>query len=262
MGFWGAVMKTKLAILAAFLGMTTGAYAADMAVKAPGAPVVYNWSGCYLGGEGGWSMGRSQEIGALAPFVGVPVNNGFDMNGALAGFTFGCNLQYQNYVFGLEDDVYWTNLHGRTGDVAPFNVAATNETRLDWANTVRPRIGYAFDRFMIYGTAGVALARTQVLVSLPAFGSVSDHQNRSGWVAGAGAEWAVYTGPFVDLTLKAEYLHGDYNGDLGTQKYFNTPVALGTTAVITREARLTTDTVRFGVNLKFNSGSSTPPVKQ
>jgi outer membrane immunogenic protein len=109
----------------------------------------------------------------------LPINGGFDLNGGgLAGFTFGCNLhlRYNNFVFGIEDDVFWTNLHGSASDQLPFNTAATNQTNESWVNTVRPRVGHAFDRFLVYGTAGVALARTQVLVSDPVFGAVVDHR--------------------------------------------------------------------------------------
>jgi outer membrane immunogenic protein len=67
----------------------------------------------------------------------------------------------------------------------------------------------------------------------------------------------------VDVTLKVEYLHSDYNGELGSQQYFNPSVVLGNTNVVTRETRLTDDMVRAGLNLKFNSGgSTTAPVKQ
>jgi outer membrane immunogenic protein len=255
-------MKTILSVLAAFLGVTTATHAADMPAKAPAAPAVYNWSGCYLGGEGGGSWGRSEQIAGAGPATGATITGGFDLNGALAGFTFGCNLQYNNVVFGLEDDVFWTDMHGSASDRPPFNVATTSQTKVDWVNTVRPRIGYAFDRFMVYGTAGVALARTQVQVANPVFGALVDHQNRSGWVAGAGAEWAAWTGPFVDVILKVEYLHSDYNGDLGSQPYFNPSVVLANGTIVTREARLSSDMVRAGVNLKFNSGGSTAPVKQ
>jgi outer membrane immunogenic protein len=152
-GCWGMGMKKIFSILAVFIGVTTAAYAADMPVKAPGAPAAYNWSGCYLGGEGGGSWGRSQQIATAGAFSGLPINGGFDVTGAIAGFTFGCNLQYNNIVFGIEDDVFWTNLHGSAPDQPPFNAAATNQTKVDWVNTVRPRIGYAFDRFLVYGTA-------------------------------------------------------------------------------------------------------------
>jgi opacity protein-like surface antigen len=78
---------------------------------------------------------------------------------------------------------------------APFVTTTISETREKWLNTLRPRVGYAFDRFMIYGTVGAAAAGTQVLVSNPAFGTLVDHQVRNGWVAGGGAEWAAWSAP-------------------------------------------------------------------
>jgi len=67
-------------------------------------------------------------------------------------------------------------------------VTSTSATRERWIDTLRPRFGYAWDRFMIYGTAGVGLGRTDVTVSNAAFGSFTNSQNRVGWTAGLGGE--------------------------------------------------------------------------
>jgi outer membrane immunogenic protein len=144
--------------------------------KAPPAPVAFNWSGCYIGAEGGGSWGRSEQVAAAGANAGSTITGGFDLNGGLAGGTGGCNLQYDNFVFGIEDDVSWTNEHGSASDRPPFVTTATSQTSEKWINTLRPRLGYAFDRFLVYGTAGVALASTEVLVSNPTFGTLVDHQ--------------------------------------------------------------------------------------
>jgi outer membrane immunogenic protein len=130
----------------------------------------------------------------------------------------------------------------------------TSETREKWLNTLRGRVGYAVDRVMLYGTVGAALAGGQVLVSNPAvFASVSDHQVHSGWVAGAGVEWAAWSAPWADVSFKVEYLHADF----GSTLYVNPSVVLPGATIVTRETHLSDDIVRAGVNLKFNPGGST-----
>ena len=59
-------------------------------------------------------------------------------------------------------------------------MTSTSETREKWLDTFRGRFGYAIDRFMVYGTAGVAVAGTEVRVSNPAFGTLVNSQQRTG----------------------------------------------------------------------------------
>jgi outer membrane immunogenic protein len=246
-------MKKILSILAVVVGSATAGYAADMPAKAPAAPAAFNWGGCYFGVEGGGSWGRSEQVAASGANAGATITGGFNLSGGLAGVTGGCNLQVSNFVFGMEDDFSWANAHGSAGEKLPFNTSNTNETRERWLNTLRGRVGYAFDRFMVYGTAGGALARTEVRVSGPRFGSLFDQQGRIGWVAGVGGEWAAWSLPWTDVMLKVEYLHTDF----GSALYFNPPGTL-----VTRSTRVSDDIVRAGVNLKFNWGGGTVAVKQ
>jgi outer membrane immunogenic protein len=101
-------------------------------------------------------------------------------------------------------------------------------------------------------TGGVAFAGVDAMVSSPVWGSITDSQNRIGWTAGAGAEWAAWLDVWGALTLKIEYLHADFD----SQRYINPPyiTPVGTT-VVSRDVKLTDDMVRVGVNWKFNWGS-------
>jgi hypothetical protein len=76
-----------------------------------------------------------------------------------------------------------TNASGSTFDIAPFNTAATSQTKENWLDTLRGRIGLAWDRALFYGASGAAFARPV------------------GWVVGAIA----YTA-WDHVTLKLEYL--------------------------------------------------------
>ncbi len=245
-------MHRKLTALVATtilgFGLATAASAADLGGKAPvyKSPVMFSWTGCYVGVEGGAAWGRSKDTDADPANVnfGLPINNGFDVSGGLVGGTVGCNYQLNNWVFGVENDISWTDVKGSAFDISPpFQNGATSQTSEKWLDTLRGRIGFAWDRALFYGTAGGAFASTTVQVC-GVITCVSDSQTRTGWVAGAGVEYAARD----HVTLKLEYLHADF----GTGTYINPSVvtAPGHT-ILTRDVPLTNDIVRAGVNYKF-----------
>ncbi len=249
-------MKKIFVAAAAFIGLTTAAFAADMPMSAPYtkapvfAPALFSWTGCYIGIEGGGNWGRSQQTARTGPAVGAPVTNNFNLSGGIVGGTIGCNYQVSNIVLGIENDYSWTNKTGTAQSIAPFDPAITNTTREKWIDTLRGRVGFAMDRVMIYGTAGAAFAGTDVTVTSPVLGTVTNTQTRTGWVAGVGGEWAAMTDSWGAVTFKLEYLHADF----GNKQYFTTPTALGAATVIARDVKLTDDMVRAGVNVKLNWG--------
>src|SRR5262249_42116112 len=136
---------------------------------------------------------------------------------------------------------------GSAPDMPPFNVAATSTTRERWIDMFRGRVGYAIDQFLIYGTAGIAFAGTDVTVSDPA-GAVTESRTRTGLAAGLGGEWAAWTDSWGAVSFKLEYVHTDF----GSKRYFETRPLLGGVPVATRDVRLTDDIVRAGVNVRFN----------
>jgi outer membrane immunogenic protein len=166
----------------------------------------------------------------------MPITTAFDnMSGGLAGATFGCNYQVNAFVFGIENDISWTN------GSAKSQLGQTSEK---WLDTLRGRIGYAFDRTLFYGTGGVAFAGTSTTICNTTPGlCVSNSQTRTGWVVGAGIEYAISQ----ELSLKFEYLHADF----GAGKSVTTQVAQG--AVTTQNIKLTDDLVRVGLNWGFTS---------
>jgi outer membrane immunogenic protein len=253
-------MKKLFLATALFLGATAAAGAADFPAStmptkvAMPAPILFSWTGCYIGVEGGGNWGNSEQISKSGPFIPATITGKFDLSGGIAGGTVGCNVQTSNFVIGIEDDFSWTNKKGSVSDLLPFNPATTSSTREKWVETLRGRFGYTpWERFMIYGTAGVAWAGTQVVVSNPVFGSVSQSQTRAGWVAGVGGEWAAWSGPWGDLTLKLEYLHLGFDA----HNYFDPAISpVPGFTVVTRSVKLSDDMVRAGLNWKFNLWST------
>ena len=230
--------------------IASSANAADLRApvnKAPAmAPAAYNWTGCYLGISGGGNWGSSRVTSASGEFSGLPITNDFDLSGGLLGGTVGCNYQVGSWVFGVENDLSWTNKTGTGRDIPPFNVAATNELKEKWIDTLRGRAGFAWDRAFLYATGGVAFAGTSLTVCGPG-ACANDSQTRTGWTLGAGLEYAVWE----NVSLKLEYLHVDF----GTDRYMNPAITVpGVGTFDTRDVRLTDDIVRAGVNWRFSSG--------
>lgn len=223
--------RVVLAAIAAFAfaAGTNASLAADlgrrpmeMPVKAP--PMyspAYNWSGFYLGVNGGGGWGSSN-------WDTVP--GSFDLSGAMIGGTAGYNYQFGQTVVGLEGDIDWSNIRGSS----TAGCALGCETRNNWLGTVRARAGYAWDRFLPYVTGGVAFGGVEA--NTPGFAGASD--TRVGWTVGGGVEYAITN----NVSAKAEYLYVD----LGS---FNCGLNCGVAA--TDNVSFTSHVVRGGLNWKF-----------
>jgi outer membrane immunogenic protein len=189
--------------------------------KAPPAPLLFDWSGFYVGVNGGWAWSRSNY-----DFAGGSTS--IKGGGGLVGGTLGYNRQVGQAVFGLEGDLDWADVHG-----SAVCAVGTCETTNKWLSTVRGRIGYAVDRFLPYVTGGVAFGKLEA--NVPGVGSASN--TRTGWTAGAGLEYAVTH----NWSVKTEYLYVD----LG--KFSCGAAVCGAPANVDYRAHI----VRAGLNYKF-----------
>lgn len=208
------------------------------ATYVPVAAPVYNWSGIYVGVNGGYAFGNSNWTSSLP---GGPSTGNFNTNGWLAGGTVGANYQFWGgAVLGVEADWDWANINGTSTAIAACSPAAGGagcETKMDWLSTVRGRAGWAFDRVLLYGTGGAAFAPVQSGLNGGPGGFSSTTQ--VGWTAGAGLEFAFAP----NWTAKAEYLFADLgNTTCATNCFVGTSTSVKTTENI----------IRAGVNFKFN----------
>lgn len=146
----------------------------------------WSWTGPYLGLQGGYAWG------------GETINNNGWTGGAYAGYNFQTS---NNIVIGVEGDLSLTNKSG-TGTGAFTGTTAGNP----WNSTVRGRLGYAFDRFLVYGTGGLAVGGVKATTA-----TTSESATRVGWVAGAGIEAALTD----TVTGRVEFRHTD----LGTENF-------------------------------------------
>jgi outer membrane immunogenic protein len=226
------------------------ASAADMAVKAPVQalpPPVYSWTGCYIGAEGGGAWGRSRTRLAA---TGEPFQDPFDVSGGVVGGEWGCNYQFGKIVIGYEGDFSWSNKKGSAFDGLTAGnplIPITVEER--WISTQRGRLGWAWDRTLLYVTGGVAFADARWSGALlpPAFApafTASDTAHFTGGVVGVGVEFAITN----NWTVKGEYLYTD----LGSSTICNATCATPFGPFAARNVSLTDNIVRVGVNYKWN----------
>jgi outer membrane immunogenic protein len=205
-------MRTAALISSILIAGALPAAAADLPVKArPMAPVAmaYNWTGCYIGGNVGGKWVRtsgSVDVGAVpGSAAGTVLFPAADTSTLIAGGQVGCNYQAPgtNWVFGLEGDLDWQRWSRTTilGTPVPFPFIPGDvfDIRSRWQASARGRIGYAWDRLLIYATGGAAftdvtvgtnfIATTTGGVAFPAtVGSVS--KTLVGATVGGGFEYA------------------------------------------------------------------------
>jgi outer membrane immunogenic protein len=181
----------------------------------PPPPGPYDWTGFYAGLNAGYSKGSYfTDLGG--GMSAAAVYDGFSGGGQL-----GFNWQYAQLLLGVEADLQFAAAGGAMSQlVTPVGgggvIFTTLDNRLDAFATVRGRLGYAFDRLLVYGTGGFAAARNtaneQVLV-IPGGGisdfafTPQDSTIHSGYTYGGGIEYAVAE----RWSIKAEYLHLAFN---------------------------------------------------
>lgn len=208
----------------ALLALTGAAWSADLPpgpyYKAPAyLPPAYNWTGFYVGVNGGGGFGYSKW----------DTTSSLNPTGGLVGGTLGYNYQLGAAVLGVEGDIDWAGLSGSTTSGCPAGCTTGDS----WLSTVRGRLGYAAGRFMPYITGGGAFGNINASTPGLAGGSATN----AGWTAGAGLEFAF----LPRWTVKAEYLYVD----LGK---FNCGAGCGATV---DNVSFSTNLIRAGVNYRF-----------
>jgi outer membrane immunogenic protein len=158
-------VKKLLLISASCVALASGsAIAADMPVKAPvyKAPPVptYNWTGFYLGGYFGESIGNQQgSTDPQAPGGHQGVTNVNRLSGTFGG-TFGFNWQFApQWLVGLEGDIGTLGI-SRTN--LEFNDDTEVGLKANWYGTARARFGYVTGPSVLYVTGGAAFVHEQV----------------------------------------------------------------------------------------------------
>ena len=229
-------------VLSAFVGLISAsiASAADIprpAYKAPPLePIpVFTWNGFYVGVHGGygWNNYTGDD-----PVAGSSTGQA---KGWLGGFQVGYNYQLGAFVLGAEGDFSFADVKWTEDD--PFGNGNSNASlKSDYFATVAARVGYAFDRFLVYGKGGIAFTRDKYDISDGTGGTATGSFNRTGWMLGAGLEYAVWE----NWSVKAEY---NYMHFAGIDEALDTSGGLTST---TANVSLNSQLVKVGLNYRFN----------
>jgi outer membrane immunogenic protein len=234
----------KYFVSACVLLSPLAAQSADLAVKAPppAAAAVYNWTGLYIGVNGGWAWGQQDPLDLLSTRFD---RSSFDINGGMVGGTIGAQIQQGYILLGVEGDLDWADISGSGttplliggAPIPGFPLTSLNvTTKIDAIGTARLRAGVALNNWLLYTTAGVAFlhesANGTTIAGVPCgtlgvLTSCSDTHWRPGVAVGLGTEYAFTP----NWSLKGEYLY---------------VAAVGTGA-----SKDTINLLRFGVNYKF-----------
>jgi len=267
-----STLKTVAVAAVTTVAAITAASAADLAArpytKAPAmVEPIYDWTGFYIGGNVGYSWGRSRDTSTLTNGAGTVLFSSIDranMDGVIGGGQIGYNWQVQNWVWGLEADIQGSGQKGSRAFLCPTGVCSppfgviavfpgaavpvSLDQKLEWFGTVRGRVGFlATPRVLFYATGGLAYGevRTAETIGAAAFG-FSRSDTRVGYTVGAGVEGAIGG----NWTAKLEYLWVD----LGTtsNSFVTTLPALGGGVISSNySSRITDNVVRVGVNYRW-----------
>jgi hemoglobin/transferrin/lactoferrin receptor protein len=237
----------------------TGTIAADMNASSgsQSATQTVNWGGFYAGAHGGWSSANRNasdynfaEGDYIYPF---PYEYHLGLaQGELAGLQAGYNFQLtNNIVLGIEGEISKANLSGKGSIVTVPSTPSDSydpeqnmfRTQYNWMGAARARLGFAAGRFLLYGTAGIAVADVDTSESW--LGAVmKDQMTMTGWTAGAGVEYAVTD----KLSVRGDYSFTELKGNAEASAF--NPV-YGVTGAAKWRAKDRLDTFKLGVNYRF-----------
>ncbi|WP_342110307.1 porin family protein [Methylobacterium sp. SI9] len=287
-------MKTLLLASTVLVSTAVAASAADLPRRAAPPPTftpvpVFTWTGFYLGVNAGYGFDANNRrttnynlpagsvVGSEDTAGVISVRNRANNDGFSGGAQIGYNYQFtpgSGVVIGFEADAQYVDFARRSNGTQdyvglgypgaaftrPRAYVATSGNGLDYFGTVRGRLGYAFDRTLVYATGGYA------------YGSGQDDQNfagrrfrdsfRTGYAVGGGVEYALPTDSFLNffhssaVTLKVEGLYVNLDRQKNAAAGVYVPSLLppnGVAYLNGGAAKTEFAVVRAGVNYKFGS---------
>lgn len=259
-------MKKILLATVAAIGFAGAASAADLAVRpAPVYAPAFNWSGCYLGGYvgGAWNAENVKVFDA----------NGYETDGVLpydwwsydtdssfiGGGTVGCNWQPVGsaWVLGIEGEIGSIDIKGSAADpLSPGFDTIASAKYGDWYGMITGRLGYAWDRVLVYAKGGAAFVKTDLSVvdlctdpnqivcgnnAITATGS----KDQTAWTIGGGLEYAFNW----NWSLKAEYMY------IGLDDVTTCGIDLNNDSFCFNHDLQGIHTAKIGLNYRFGAGA-------
>jgi outer membrane immunogenic protein len=230
------------------LGAAAPALAADLPVAyskvSTMIPAAYDWSGFYLGVNGGW--GSSRKCWDLNTGIGgtfAAAEGCHDATGGVAGGQVGYRWQSSAFVFGIEAQGDWANLRG--SNISLATPATVDQSRINAFGLLTGQVGYAFNTALLYVKGGAAVTEDRYRGLNQATGAFIDGVSETRWggTVGAGLEFSF--APNWSAAVEYDHLF------MGSQtKDFYSTAAPGT---FTREDRIrqNVDLVTLRVNYRW-----------
>ncbi|MEA2920095.1 MAG: outer rane immunogenic protein [Bradyrhizobium sp.] len=186
------------------LGMAAApASAADLAARpytkapAPMIAAIYDWSGFYIGANGGW--GSSRKCWDLQNNLGTPFSNVaegcHEATGGTAGGQIGYRWQASSWVFGLEAQGNWADFKGSNTNLTLIPAAVggpiSDRSKIDAFGLFTGQIGYAWNNALVYVKGGAAVTNDKYSTSAIAGNVVIDRATETRWggAIGGGVEF-------------------------------------------------------------------------
>lgn len=239
------------------IALAGSALAADLPARSP-PPVyvppvpIFTWTGIYIGGQIGYAWGTSNTTvtDPVGNFASFSTNN----NGVIGGAHIGYNYQLTQFVIGLEGDVDGSSLSKTVTGGGFLFVPTTIHSSLPIQGSVRGRIGYAWDRVLVYGTGGVAFGgfngSVQTFGAFPFNGYDSMSTTRVGWTVGGGLEYAITN----NWSVRAEYRFTQFHANFSPFNSFAFDPG------VTGSRRINENRVQAGFSYKFDTAAPAPIV--
>ena len=231
--------KLALGIVGLTALVAAPAMAADMPLKAPTPVPIFSWTGCYLGVHGGAGWESSSWTSETAA-SGV---------GVLGGTQAGCNMQWRQFVIGVEGEFWGSTLDDRRffGEDLGSNEA---RARNRWDGAISVRSGVAFERAFVYGKLGVVWGKFDYTFDGAGGGNSDTERGNAvftGVLIGVGFEYALTD----NWTTKFEYNYIDYGNKVVnfTDTECDVTCVTGTFSRTIKEIK---QIAKVGVNYKFN----------
>ena len=256
-------MKKLVVALTAFAAFTAPALAADMAAKAPvrAAPVAYvpSWTGCYIGGGGGYGLYdiETQQIDV----AGAALNRSVDQGGRgwIGTLQAGCDYQFplatNQFVVGVFGDYNFSNIRGEFTGNGPRVGLDSGQEKVDWYWAVGGRVGWLVNpQTLTYFSGGYTEAHrtgtNYLFVSGLPTGTSLQGGTSKGWFLGSGIEHTV--GWIPGLTWKTEYRFSEFDRRDNAEFFTATGVLTGD---VSRD-RMFTHIVTSTLSYRFNWGGT------
>ncbi|MCQ0988401.1 outer membrane protein [Jiella marina] len=213
----------------------------------PPAPVVeetYDWTGAYIGIFGGAATGDVDYDLGVTGLINLNVGASNSAGGLFGGAQAGFDYQMGSIVLGAVADIAASDIDSELSVSLGGLGSATAKSELKYLGTVRARLGYAMDRFMVYGHGGFAYGETEQSLSVTGLGTLTNDNNdtKTGYVVGAGLEYAA----FDNISFQTEYSYVD----LGTDSIFSQSFGGGALNLNLDES-LDFHTVKASINYRF-----------